>query len=404
MVDRRATLACTLLLPLLKRSFQRDMHSPEHKSSTGDFFPALDGIRGCAILSVVIFHLAYFNPASPIQNLLFSFTKAGFMGVPVFFVLSGFLISYLVIKTQDEFSAIFYAFRRASKILPPFLISLFLFSLLALVWKNPKNIWLSAAAYLLTLPNFTSGWDGINPVYWSLMVEMHFYIIFPIMFFLIRKFSTRPELWCALILLAVPTSIRLLHHLPLDTHKEMWFCNAQMFPRALDNFTFGILFAHICINKNKYKPLVRKSALLTYIGVCILLISYFLCGIVNYLLSAENPYSYPNRLWVFEIFRLLPAMGTFFLLFCIFLPKNNLIIKILMYAPLRYVGLISYEWFLFHYPPAQYLAHLIGQSEGSLTLYLSKTLIPFIVTFVFAALLYHFVSNPVIMRAKKIKF
>jgi len=379
------------------------MHTLAHKSSTGDFFPTLDGIRGFAVLSVVIYHLAYFNPAFPIQNVLYSFTKAGFMGVPVFFVLSGFLISYTILKSQNRFNAKAYIARRAAKILPPFLISLVIFSFLTLLWKEPRNIWFSAVAYLLTLPNFISGWDGINPVYWSLLVEIHFYIVFPITYFLLKKASKFPELWCALIILIVPTILRLMNHMPLDTHTDTWFVNAQIFPRALDNFTLGIMFAHIFINRERYKAIIQNSSKLAWVGAIVLFISYCLCAGVNLFSPVHSPYSDPTRLWSFELFRFMPALGTFFLLFCIFSPQSSLINRVLMLKPLQYIGLISYEWFLFHYPPAQYLTYAFGQAGGSLSVYLSKTLLPFVVTFIFAAGIYHFVSSPIMSWAKKIK-
>lgn len=381
----------------------KNMYILEHKSSTGDFFPALDGIRGFAVLSVVVCHLAYFNPASPLQNILFSFTKAGFLGVPMFFVLSGFLISYTVLKSQEKFNVRAYISRRAAKILPPFLISLVVFSLLALLWKEPQNIWLSALAYLLTLPNFTGGWDDINGVYWSLMVEIHFYIVFPILYFLFRRISKSPELWAALILLVVPTTLRLVNHLPIDTFQGLWGVNARVFPRALDSFTFGIMFAHICMNKDRYKAIIRSSSLLACTGFSILLLSYLLCAGVDYFLPVYSIYYDPNRLWKSELFRVMPALGTFFLLFCIFLPKAHLLNRALMFPPLQYTGLISYEWFLFHVPPAEFLSHLLGQAQGSWLVYLSKTLLPFVVTFIFAALVYHLVSSPVMRWTKKLQ-
>lgn len=380
------------------------MQPSEHKSSTGDFFPVMDGIRGLAVLSVVVYHLAYFNPASPVQKVFSSIAKAGFIGVPIFFVLSGFLISLTVIKSQNRFSVRSYLLHRGAKIFPPFLISLLLFSLLSLQWKDTHNLWGSAVAYVFTVPNFTSGWDEINPVYWSLMVEMHFYLVFPLLFFLAKRFSRCPELWCAGILLVIPATIRLLGHLPIDVHTDTWHPHAQIFPRALDNFALGIIFSHIYVNRSKYDWIISRSAGIAYFGIFILVSSYLCSAGVNYFLPFESPYNDPDRIWKFELFRYLPAAGTFLSLFCIFMKENALISRLLMFAPLQFAGVISYEWFLFHYPPALYLSHVIGQTDGNMMLYLGRTLLPFVLTFIFSALLFHFVSNPIMNWAKKIKF
>jgi len=60
------------------------MSAPNHHTTSGEFFPSLDGIRGVAVLSVVIYHTVYFNPNHTLQMFIYSFTKAGFIGVPIF--------------------------------------------------------------------------------------------------------------------------------------------------------------------------------------------------------------------------------------------------------------------------------------------------------------------------------
>ena len=140
--------------------------------------------------------------------------------------------------------------------------------------------------------------------------------------------------------------------------------------------------------------------MLACIGVFILIFAYILCAGINYFNLPANIFHELNRTWMFELFRFLPALGTFFLLFCTFCEKEILINRILVFAPLQYIGVISYEWFLFHYPPAQFLVHFLGQGDGSILVYSCKTLLPFVVTFAFSAFLYHFVSNPVMNWAK----
>ncbi len=75
------------------------------KPSSGYFFGYLDSIRAFAVLGVVFFHCLYFDPdGGPLKKALFSLVRGGWMGVPIFFVLSGFLISFPIFKNSDAFS------------------------------------------------------------------------------------------------------------------------------------------------------------------------------------------------------------------------------------------------------------------------------------------------------------
>src|SRR5579859_2245497 len=104
----------------------------EITASTGSHFDALDGLRGVAILLVVAYHAFYTNPAYGIlARLGDDVIQAGWMGVPIFFVLSGFLISYpFFLKRMENPQAWYqrgYVWRRAAKILPPFYLSIVIF-------------------------------------------------------------------------------------------------------------------------------------------------------------------------------------------------------------------------------------------------------------------------------------
>ena len=99
-----------------------------HKPSSGELYPQLDGLRAIAIISVVLGHVMYFNPnAGTLQAILHAATKTGGMGVSIFFVLSGFLITQSLLRAGSTFDAYSYAVRRAAKIIPPFALTMLLF-------------------------------------------------------------------------------------------------------------------------------------------------------------------------------------------------------------------------------------------------------------------------------------
>jgi peptidoglycan/LPS O-acetylase OafA/YrhL len=180
----------------------------------------------------------------------------------------------------------------------------------------------------------------------------------------------------------------------------MQFFNANIFPKALDNFVLGILFSHILSRKDSYTQIIRRSSLLCSIGVGLICLSYLICTGFEFLKFSSGMPNPNFSIMSFELFRYLPAFGTFFLLFCVFLPPDSRVCRFLAFSPLQYLGLISYEWFLFHQPPVRLMADILGNSGGSVSVYAAKTILPFFVSFAFAAALYHYVSKPILDWAK----
>ena len=131
--------------------------------STGSHFDALDGLRGVAILLVVAFHALYVNPADGLLVRMFNWgvILPGWMGVPIFFVLSGFLISYPFFQQRAANTRFWhprgYFRRRAAKILPPFYLSILLF--LGFYWWQFHD-----PAYLGSALKWATGLGNFMPV------------------------------------------------------------------------------------------------------------------------------------------------------------------------------------------------------------------------------------------------
>ena len=143
--------------------------------------PELDVLRGCAILAVLFYHGLYWSGATSSNRLISLFIKAtvvGWLGVNLFFVLSGFLITGILLDTKGRpsFYRTFYL-RRALRILPAY-IALIVILVLA-GWLSIK----SAAFSLLFISNYDSLYyffhlGGYGPL-WSLSVEEQFYLVWP---------------------------------------------------------------------------------------------------------------------------------------------------------------------------------------------------------------------------------
>ena len=166
----------------------------------------LDSLRGVAVVSVFLFHvygasftqdaLAWngwvsdFN--SPLPFLVFLPLGFGWMGVPLFFVISGFCIHLTRIKQTDAGWLGFFG-RRFFRIYPPYLIALLLFAFwypnTRLASGTPLD-WLQLRNHLLLIHNFDPRTlFGINPAFWTIAVEAQLYLLYPILYVLARGWT-----------------------------------------------------------------------------------------------------------------------------------------------------------------------------------------------------------------------
>lgn len=179
-------------------------------------FPSLDGLRAVSISLVLIAHISdTFNPS---QSLRVLFTQIGLLGVQVFFVISGFLITTLLLKEKINTGNIslrnFY-FRRALRILPVAILYLFFLIILNNLFhlQIPLKCFLGAVFFLANLSYFQGSWYTAH--YWSLSVEEQYYLFFP---FLVKKLKLK----VAFILIAMLALITFV--------KETVFLGYYLFP------------------------------------------------------------------------------------------------------------------------------------------------------------------------------
>jgi peptidoglycan/LPS O-acetylase OafA/YrhL len=381
----------------------------EIKASTGSHFDVLDGLRGMAILLVVAYHALYTNPAQGVVARVAGYIiAAGWMGVPVFFVLSGFLISYPFFQKRAADPQFWYqrgyAWRRLAKILPPFYLSiLFFIGLFWLQGLDPANL-KSALLWATGLGNFVVVDPVFNGSYWSLIVESHFYIVLPLLFWLTRGRTVRTTtVILFLILFTVPLVVR--HHTwPGGMMVAPDYAGEQAkhlgmalgrFPCQLDYFAWGVAFAGVYVELGAIREKLAALSFFGYAGLALLLVTIVFWG---YWSSHFNFRGYPTR-WEVEMGHLLPPVAAMLLLFFVFDPASRGA-RFFSLGWLRFTGIISYEWFLFHGPIVQWFYHSTGPSNGSLLAYAWRTLVPLGVTFVFSVLVYRYFSLPILHRVR----
>ena len=163
--------------------------------------PEIDGLRALAVVSVIIYHLEFFFLESKVL-------QGGFIGVDIFFVISGYLITSILIKEvslKGKFSLLDFYERRARRILPALFVTISISIFFAWKYLIPSffiQFVESAISSVFFFSNYFFYFEGLiynnqesllKPLLhtWSLSVEEQFYIFFPISLILINKFLNR---------------------------------------------------------------------------------------------------------------------------------------------------------------------------------------------------------------------
>lgn len=155
---------------------------------------ALDGVRGLAILLVVVGHSTVIHPSTFLARTLSSVTSIGWSGVDLFFVLSGFLITRILLqsKGKSNYFRVFYI-RRCLRIFPLYYVVVFCALFLVPTWfavpaeayRYQAWLWTFSSNWILAFNGAALGGLGMT---WSLAIEEQFYVFWPV---LVRRFDER---------------------------------------------------------------------------------------------------------------------------------------------------------------------------------------------------------------------
>lgn len=318
------------------RRFFADFLSPAQTANNGrasvpfrrsDYRPDIDGLRAIAVLSVVIFH------AFP------SLLHGGFVGVDIFFVISGFLISKHIWEElgAGSFSIKTFYARRVRRIFPA--LSVVLLACLAMGWviltpAEYEQLGKHVVAGALFLSNivlwkeagyFDNAADTKPLLHlWSLGIEEQFYIVWPLMLAFFWRY-TRHFGWAMLCILgaSLAYSVTLVRH---DAVADFYSPLTRFWELAL-GAGLALLVAH-------KSPMDRAArSLVSWVGLCLILAATFVI---------KESYLFPGA-WA-----LLPTVGAALLIYGgedAWLNRNVLSLRWLVW-----IGLISYPLYLWHWP------------------------------------------------------
>ena len=325
----------------------------------------LDGIRAIALLMVIFYHYG------------FSIAKGGYLGVDIFFVLSGYLITSILNKnlTSYNFSIINFYQRRVLRLFPAFILVLIITSFLAVDTLNNNSLEKFTNSFISSILFYSNFYYWQNFGYfgpistqeyllhtWSLSIEMQFYITFPILLTILYKYF-KPNLKQILIILTFLSFL-------LAEYASLFHpvANFYLLPTRIWEFFVGSL---MFLYQKKNVPFV--SPLLSWAGLFLIFFSVvFFDGTINA----------PNH------FTIVPIIGTVLLI--INIGENDRLKSILCSKVLRYLGIISYSAYLWHQPLAVYFRLKFGEFNDKWYL----VLVLFFLTLFLAAITYILVEKP----------
>jgi peptidoglycan/LPS O-acetylase OafA/YrhL len=231
-------------------------------------------------------------------------------------------------------------------------------------------------------------------------VESHFYLVLPVLIWLFRGLNVRQlTLALFLILFFVPLFARCLTWptgvYAFDGANREMHMLLKRFPTQLDYFAWGVLMAGLFTSVKPVLPQLKGLSLLGYVGAALLALSLYQWG----LWQQEFNIRVQPTLWADEVRHFLPALCAFLMLFFIFDP-HCFGARCLSSGWLRFTGVISYEWFLFHPPVCHWFLAHGGHAGGSIVAYAWKTLFPVAFTFIFSALVYRYFSLPILNKVR----
>ena len=303
------------------------MRGPSIHNNALEYRPDIDGLRAVAVLSVVAFHFGIFH------------LTGGFVGVDVFFVISGYLISSIIFSevASSRFSVIAFYERRIRRIFPALFALLLVYCAFAAAFFLPAELVdfsKSVLATTFSVSNFYfwahSGYFEVHnpdPLLhtWSLAVEEQFYILFPLFLVLVRRFFMRRLRVSVVLLFAASllSSIVVVFYSPVTAF-------FMPFTRAWE-LLLGTILSLGMFPKLQSRSLRNLASL---VGL----------GMIAYADFSFNPGTlFPG------MSALVPCVGAALIVGA---GESGLsaVYSLLAWRPMVFVGLISYSFYLWHWP------------------------------------------------------
>ena len=349
-----------------------------------NYRPEIDGLRAIAVVSVILYH-------AQITILNLSPFLGGFIGVDIFFVISGYLITSIILKeliSTGTFSLKYFYERRIRRILPALLLVIFVSFSLAWIYLVPDSFVNYAQSVLYSL-GFTSNFyfDFIFLEYqaedsllvpllhtWSLSVEEQYYILFPFFLLLIFKYFRKHIIF--ILVIGFLISLFAAHWGSINRPNFTFYS----LPTRGWELLAGSILAYFECKLDHRRSNQKLNLILPWVGLVLIFYS---------ILFFHDEMLHPS------LYTIPPIVGVCLIIW--FCKKGELITKLLSSKLLVNVGLLSYSLYLWHYPIFAFArTHEYYQEVSVNKIFLC------LVVLLLSIISYYFVERPA--RNKKNKF
>lgn len=315
----------------------RALTYPAASASTKQHLPALDGLRGLALVGVLLFHADGLLPG-------------GYLGVDLFFVLSGYLITALLLAEHRSTGRVdLYAFwlRRARRLLPALLALMPAIALYGWLFARPEDLHTLRMQALASLGYFAN-WHAIfdhrsywqlfaapSPLEhtWSLSIEEQFYLLWPLVVVgILRRYGARAVLGVSLLLTALSMGAMVLLFSPGATSRVYLGTDTRM--AAI--LAGASLAAVLPLGSRLGAARLRWLDALGIVAVAGLAVAW--CT-----LPGTSSFLYHGGFWLTEL-------GVLVLIACAVAGPQGVVARALSLKPLTWLGTISYGVYLWHWP------------------------------------------------------
>ncbi len=340
------------------------------------YIKGFDALRGVSIILVLLTHLGLYDllPENNFFKERLWLLISGTTGVQIFFTLSGFLITKILLSELSEYQSIKYSFfykRRFLRLLPPLLIFYFVIAVL-MYFEKIQTTFIGYFVSLFYLYNFVPNryYTGELGHTWSLALEEQYYLMWP---FILPFFYRRKTfiLLIAGIILTCIAAVYLYPLIPLTEHfkSERWFIPAVA-PIMIGSF-FAWFIHYYATFSNQYFSSPKS----------------LLSGILLFLFPLYTP--------ILKLSFIVQSIGVSLVLIWLLFNQNSRLTLLLNNSKLSYIGMISYGVYVYQ--------GLFLRTGPSGKLWIQQFPQNIILTFSVAILSYHFIEKPILKLKKRYK-
>jgi len=319
-----------------------------NKSNHSKFYrPDIDGLRAIAVIAVIFFH-----------SHLIGF-GGGYVGVDIFFVISGYLITSIILRQleADNFSLVNFYVRRIRRILPAIIFVSLVCIPIAWVVLTPRDM-KDFAQSIAAVSTFSSNilfWKetgyfdqavGLKPLLhtWSLAVEEQFYALYPLMLIILSFFNRYIKIFSLFIIFILSFSFS-VYLQTRDPSGAFYLIFSRAWELLAGSF---VAFYFVTHHHSKY-PLLNQ----TLSGFGLMLIFFSIIKFDQY--SSQSTYA-----------MIIPVLGTSLVI--LFADKDTLVSRALSSNVLVSLGLLSYSAYLWHHPILSFFQYIYGSSISTILL------------------------------------